>query len=178
MVRMEEENIIGKIACGDTKAFTEVVRKYSGMVYCICSRILCNPMEAEDAVQETFIRAWTSFPKYDRKYSIATWLRTIACRLCYDTLRKNKHIYINPNPVPHTDPGSEDRLIWRESLNELQQVTRTLSPKQKTVFVLHEIEGLDYEEIRQITGFTSIQIKSNLYLARKAVRGILENILE
>lgn len=178
MVCMEEEHIIGNTTRSDTKAFEELVRKYSGMVYCICSRILCDTVEAEDAVQETFMRAWASFPKYDRRHSVATWLRTIACRLCYDMLRKRRYPYVTPAPVPDTDPGSEERLIWMESLKELHQVTKNLSPKQKTVFVLHEIEGMDYGEIKRITGFTSIQIKSNLYLARRAIRSMLENIME
>lgn len=178
MVCMEEENIIEKIACGDTKAFAELVRKYSGMVYRICSRILCDTWEAEDAVQDTFIRVWEFSSEYDSRYSIATWLRTIACRLCYDMLRKRKRMTGKPDPVPGTDSGDEDRLIWKESIKELRKVTETLSPKQKTVFVLHEIEGLDYGEITRITGFTAIQIKSNLYLARKTVRSRLEYVME
>lgn len=176
---MNDENIIEKVNSGDAEAFAELVKNYSGMLYRICSRILCDPHEAEDAVQETFIRAWTHFYRYDRKYSLSTWFSTIACRLCYDILRKRKN---RPAETLMSDPetcsDSEDRLIWKESLKELLNVTESLSLKQRTIFVLHEIEGLDHEEISRITGFTGIQIRSNLYLARKKVRNSLEHILK
>ena len=73
---------------GDAGAFALIVERYRQSVFRICVRILGDSDEAEDAVQETFVRAWQSLQGYDPRYSIATWLRTIACRLCYDVLRR------------------------------------------------------------------------------------------
>ena len=68
----------------------------------------------------------------------------------------------------------ESGIIARELEARLLRVTRTLSPMQRTIFVLHEIERLPFEEIRRATGWSPVQLKSNLYLARQKVRRALE----
>ena len=138
--------------------------------------------EAEDAVQETFIRAWKALPGFDRRYSPATWLGTIAARLCCDILRKRSaHRKFEADAARANaqeraaDP--ESGSIARELEARLLRVTRTLSPMQRTVFILHEIEQLPFEEVRRATGWSAVQLKSNLYLARQKVRKALEKEL-
>lgn len=173
-----EQKTITAAAKGDTKAFEMIVREYSRLIFRISGRILGNACEAEDIVQQTFIRAWISLSGYDSRYSFSTWIGSIACRLCYDTLRKrNRHsaygneILRSASGITAEDPEKE--MIAKELGTRFRMVTRTLSPMQKTVFVLHEIEQLPGEEIRKITGWSPIQIKSNLYAARKKVRKAL-----
>ena len=152
------------------------------MVWRVALRMLGDPDEAEDAVQETFIRAWKALPGFDRRYSPATWLGTIAARLCCDILRKRSAhrrfeadaAWSNAQELA-ADP--ESGSIARELEARLLRVTRTLSPMQRTVFVLHEIERLPFEEIRRATGWSAVQLKSNLYLARQKVRRTLEKEL-
>ena len=139
---------------GDAGAFALIVERYRQSVFRICVRILGDSGEAEDAVQETFVRAWQSLQGYDPRYSIATWLRTIACRLCYDVLRRRTRL---------------------ESL--FRKAASGLSPMQRTVFVLAEIEQLPFYEVHRITGWSAVQIKSNLCIARKKVRKAIEQEL-
>ena len=127
-------------------------------------------------------RAWKTLPGYDRRYSPATWLGTIAARLCCDILRKRSaHRKFEADAAwanaqeQAADP--EIGSIARELEDRIRQVTRTLSPMQRTVFVLHEIEQLPFEEIRRATGWSAVQLKSNLYLARQKVRRALEKEL-
>ena len=131
---MSIQETIQAAAAGDRRAFAAIVEQYRQMVWRVALRMLGNPDEAEDAVQETFIRAWKALPGFDRRYSPATWLGTIAVR----------------------------------------RVIQTLSPMQRTAFVLHEIEQLPFEEVRRATGWSAVQLKSNLYLARQKVRKALE----
>ena len=85
---MSIQETIQAAAAGDRRAFAAIVEQYRQMVWRVALRMLGNPDEAEDAVQETFIRAWKALPGFDRRYSPATWLGTIAARLCCDILRK------------------------------------------------------------------------------------------
>ena len=135
-------------------SFAAIVEQYRQMVWRVALRMLGDPDEAEDAVQETFLRAWKTLPGYERRYSPATWANA---------------------QERAADP--ESGSIARELEDLLRQVTRTLSPMQRTVFVLHEIERLPFEEIRRATGWSAVQLKSNLYLARQKVRRALEKEL-
>ena len=155
---------------GDARAFALIVSQYRQSVFRICVRILGDSDEAEDAVQETFVRTWQAISGYDIRFSIATWLGAIACRLCYDVLRRRKR-----------QRRYEQEALWHHSGDCVRDpesdVTSALAPMQKTVFVLAEIEGLPFEEVRRITGWSTVQIKSNLYIARKKVRKALEKEL-
>ena len=167
---------------GDAGAFALIVERYRQSVFRICVRILGDGDEAEDAVQETFVRAWQSLRGYDPRYSIATWLRTIACRLCYDMLRRRtrQRQYEQNACRQGSGDGSEDPESLRMS-RELEGLFRKaasgLSPMQRTVFVLAEIEQLPSDEVHRITGWSAVQIKSNLYIARKKVRKAIEKEL-
>lgn len=167
---------------GDAGAFALIVEQYRQSVFRICVRILGGSDEAEDAVQETFVRAWQSLQGYDPRYSIATWLRTIACRLCYDVLRRRtrRRQYEQDACRQGSGDGSGDPESLRMS-RELESMFRKaalgLSPMQRTVFVLAEIEQLPSDEVHRITGWSAVQIKSNLYIARKKVRKAIEKEL-
>ena len=163
---MSIQKTIQAAAAGDHRAFAAIVEQYRQMVWRVALRMLGDPDEAEDAVQETFI----------------TWLGTIAARLCCDILRKRSaHRRFEADAVwsntqeRATDP--ESGSIAKELEDRLMRVTRTLSPMQRTVFVLHEIEQLPFEEISRATGWSAVQLKSNLYLARQKVRRTLEKEL-
>ena len=179
---MSIQETIQAAAAGDHRAFAAIVEQYRQMVWRVALRMLGDPDEAEDAVQETFIRAWKALPGFDRRYSPATWLGTIAARLCCDILRKRSaHRRFEADAAwsntqeRATDP--ESGSIAKELEARLMRVTRTLSPMQRTVFVLHEIEQLPFEEISRATGWSAVQLKSNLYLARQKVRRTLEKEL-
>lgn len=167
---------------GDAGAFALIVERYRQSVFRICVRILGDSGEAEDAVQETFVRAWQSLQGYDPRYSIATWLRTIACRLCYDVLRRRtrRRQYELDACRQGSGDGSGDPESLRMS-RELESLFRKaasgLSPMQRTVFVLAEIEQLPFYEVHRITGWSAVQIKSNLCIARKKVRKAIEQEL-
>ena len=134
---------------GDVRAFAQIVRQYRQSVFRICVRILGDGDDAEDAVQETFRR------KRRRRYE-------------QEALRQRGGDCARD---PESDAAGRDL----ETL--FRKVTSALAPMQKTVFVLAEIEGLPFEEVRRITGWSAVQIKSNLYIARQKVRMALEKEL-
>ncbi len=179
---MSIQETIQAAAAGDHRAFAAIVEQYRQMVWRVALRMLGDPDEAEDAVQETFIRAWKALPGFDRRYSPATWLGTIAARLCCDILRKRSAHRKFETDVVWTNAREraedpESGSLARELEARLRRVIQTLSPMQRTAFVLHEIEQLPFEEVRRATGWSAVQLKSNLYLARQKVRKALEKEL-
>ena len=87
MMEIDSE-IIERCRRGETGAFRAVVESFQPMIYSLSVKMLADEEEAKDIVQDTFIKAWQSFSSYDGRYSLSTWLYTIASRLCIDRIRK------------------------------------------------------------------------------------------
>lgn len=130
-----------------------------------------------------FLRVWLSLDKYRPEFRFSTWLYRVACNICYDRLRALQHspagalsdITFAELPVC-SDDNIEATLVNRELKAHILYFMQQLTPKQKLVFTLRDIEELEIKEIEKITGFTSVQIKANLYLARKSIRKKLNEI--
>lgn len=191
--RYGESELMRKIASGDEAAFGKIMSDYRDMVLRLASNILdgsarskesrggCRDVanDAEDIAQETFMRVWQRAGSYCPDYSAATWIRTIACRLCLDKLRKDRFLkFFSRGKFPEPEPQAttEKAVENEETKKAVGLATERLPPKQRIVFVLKEVEGLDTEEVRQITGQTPDQIKSNLHLAKSALRVALAAI--
>lgn len=184
---MTQQGITGLIEdCknNDHKAFQKLVETHQGIVFRLAFRLLCNTEEAKDIVQETFIRVWKNLNNFDMKQKFATWLYKITSNLCYDKLKSTKY-RINNHSIDLADanilqPLSTDNIeadyINNELIIRIKALTTELTPKQKLVFTLRDLEGLEISEIISITGQTAKKIKSNLYLARKQIREKIEKL--
>jgi len=172
------ENLVERSKQHDMVAFRQLVETCQPFVFRVAFRLLCNDDEAKDIVQETFIRVWLHLHRYDHRNRFSTWLYKIACNLCYDRLRTMKRtatsIDLSELDVPDGH-DIEQSVINRDLKERITALTNDLSPKQRLVFTLKDIEGLELEEIREITGMTGAKIKSNLYLARQFIRKRIEN---
>ncbi|MDR0606575.1 MAG: sigma-70 family RNA polymerase sigma factor [Bacteroidales bacterium] len=162
---------------GNTKAFGELVVLFQPLVFQLSFRLLCDNDEAKDMVQEVFIKLWLQLEKYNPRYKFSTWVYKITCNMCYDRLRfiqrYPKSIEISSFIAEYVAVSShnvETSVINSELKELILYFTNGLSPKQKIVFTLNDIEGLETEEIKEITGLSAGQIKSNLHLARKYIK--------
>ncbi len=169
---MNEEEIqvlIDKSKKQDMTAFALLVTEYRQLVFRLAFRLLCNEEEARDMVQETFIKVWLNLDKYNREYRFSTWLYKITGNICYDRLRFLQH-----TPSGSMQGPSVDNLSLSSDENMEQSLInkdlKELTPKQKLVFTLREVEGLEVSEVEAITGMSAEKIKSNLYQARKQIR--------
>ena len=142
--------------------------------------MLADEEEAKDVVQETFIRVWQRISDYDPQKSFTTWLYTIASRLCLDLLKQKRRIL----PLPEDErvlqrfanTDSQQTLENSEWVSIVRMLAEGLSPKQKLVFTLCQLEGLPSTEVEQITGMDAKQVKSNLYAARQTIRTRLKHL--
>ena len=177
-----EQQIIAQCQEGDKAAFRWVVQTYQRMVFSLALKMMADEEDAKDVVQETFIKAWLSIGGYDTQRPFATWLYTIASRLCLDRLKSTKAAI---SPMPHDEQAlhrfasgddSQRVLENREWVSIVRTLAEGLSNRQRLVFTLCQLEGLTSAEAEQITGMDAQQVKSNLYVARQTIRKRLKEL--
>lgn len=174
-MKQVEPEIITKCQNGDKDAFRTVVQTYQKMVFSLALKFICDEDEAKDIVQETFIKVWVNIKRHDCSCSFSTWIYEIASNLCLNRIKATKRLV----PLPEdesvlreyaTNSDSQRQLENSEWVAILRLLADKLCEKQRMLFTLSHLEGLDSEEISTITGLDAKQIKSNLYVARQTIR--------
>ena len=165
---------------GDRKAFSRLVEAYQRPVFNLTYRMLGNVEEAEDAAQESFVRAYTRLSQYDPDQKFSTWLFSIANHHCIDRLRKRRvtHVSIDDNPVLQNlegdDPRPERWALDKEERLEVQAMLEQLAPEYRTPLVLRYWEDMSYEEIAATMDVSVAAIKSRLFRARQQLAAIYQ----
>jgi RNA polymerase sigma-70 factor, ECF subfamily len=179
---MDKEHLLSIIEnCknGDKQSFKLLMLDLTDYVFALAFRILANEEDAKDVVQETFIKVWKNIEKYRSEIKITTWIYTITTNLCLDRIRikRRRSLVFSPDfektfNALVSDNGS-DNFDNKQLAEIIAHLAENLTPKQKIVFVLKDLEGLESEKIEQITGMDKGQIKSNLYCARQQIKNKL-----
>lgn len=175
-----DANLMREAALGRSVALRVIMDRYMSMVSRTAYRILCDRPESEDVTQEVFIKVWRNASSYDERYSVSTWLYRITCNLCFDRLRRRRFLefFAIHSPVYEASApvafSPEEDFITKETWAVFCRASQGLSPKQRAVFTLRELEGLPVGKVVEITGMTREQIKSNLCIAKKKIRQELE----
>lgn len=175
------QDIIRRCKAGDKAAFRTLVQCYQRWLFGLGLKLLCDEEEAKDVVQETLIRVWQHLHDYDERRSFTAWIGTICTRLCMDRLRQLSHHDDMTDDVALLnmliDDESPDRRLENQELAAvIETLVQGLSPKQRTTFVLSQIEGYDSAAVSEMTGMSAEQIKSNLYVARQTIRKRLKQL--
>jgi RNA polymerase sigma-70 factor (ECF subfamily) len=159
---------------GDTQAFTRLVDIYQKPVYHLCYRMLGNPNDAEDAAQETFLRAYKSIRRYDVKRSFATWILSIASHYCIDQLRKRRFTAISLDDDERSwmeppDPGPNPEMVYtmKEKEKQVHTLLDQLGPKDRAAVIMRYWYEFSYDEISKALSLSVSAVKSRLHRARK-----------
>src|SRR5215207_1771882 len=159
---------------GDQDAFAELVYTYQDSVYNLCYRMLSDRTEAEDAAQETFLRAYLNLQRYDPARSFKTWVLSIASNHCIDRLRRRRMVWLSiDEPLPPNitlasdEPEPEEASLFKERSEAMQKLLDTLSPDYRAAVVLRYWYDYSYTEIADILDTTESAIKSRLFRARQ-----------
>jgi RNA polymerase sigma-70 factor, ECF subfamily len=177
----QEATWVRQARSGDKQAFSKLVEAYQRPVYNLTYRMLGNAQEAEDAAQETFLRAYSRLDQYDGGYKFSTWILSIANHHCIDRLRKRRgtQVSIDDNPVlqnlEEETPRPEETLLDQEQALELQRLLDQLEPAYRTPLILRYWEEYSYEQIAEVMGLTVAAVKSRLFRARKQVADLYQN---
>ena len=173
----------------DDAAFSEVVARYKAKIYNYVYRMTGSSEDAEDLTQEVFIRMYTSIDSFRGQSSLNTWLFRIAGNLCIDRFRRTKNrtpAYSLDEPTGEADQTQEvpdhtyepHRLLENVELaDQIQQALSMLPEKLRATLLLHDVEGLPYEEIAQVVGCPLGTVKSRLFNARMQLRQHLAGYL-
>jgi RNA polymerase sigma factor (sigma-70 family) len=154
---------------GDQEAFALLVSRFKQNIFRYAYGMLGDRMEAEDAAQEAFIKAFYSLPKLDNAYAFSSWLIRIASNLCYDRLHKlNKEHALAAEwidtHVPQNDMQQSDLHMMVEA------AMKTLSPEHREVVILRDLQGYSYEEIAEMINVPLGTVKSRISAARLLLR--------
>ncbi|RAW00832.1 RNA polymerase sigma factor [Pseudochryseolinea flava] len=184
MIKPIPTEILKRAIEGDRRAFQKIVEGHLSFAYAVAYRMLGNRADAEDITQDAFFRLWKNIPKYKVEIKLSTWLYKIVTNLCLDFLkstryreRKFMHDVEAANSV-QSSLTPEDIMNGEELQNQLLQASEVLSPLQKAVFILRDLEALTVEETCEILSIDADGVKSNLFHARKKISATLKLIYE
>jgi RNA polymerase sigma-70 factor (ECF subfamily) len=165
---------------GSDEAFTELVEAYQSHVYNLCYRMLGEPEAAEDAAQETFLRAYQHLQRYDRSRPFATWLLSIAAHYCIDRLRRRRFKFSSldddqewgATELPDVNaPSPEDMTMRRERSRQMQAAIEKLGPTDRAAIVLRYWHDCSEAEIAETLDLSVSAVKSRLHRARRELAG-------
>ena len=167
----EDRRLAAACAAGESSAFETIYRNFGQRMKSIAFHHLGNIADAEDAVQETFIKAHRAAGSYSGEAAFSTWLYRILVNTCYDHLRKRKR---RPEDLVLDDEGVT--FEWEaESVDDAKRMTLSkllaeLPEQRRTVFMLFEIEGLSHAEIGSILGISEGNSKWILFSTKKQLK--------
>ena len=176
--RKEELALVERCRQGDLGAFEELYRTHAGRLFSLLCRMLGNPADAEDLLQEVFLAAHRKLDTFRGDSAVGTWLYRLATNQCLDHLRSRA-----ARTSQVTDPleddswladagsrGLADRTVSRM---DIDRAVAQLPEGCRAAFILHDIEGLEHREIGQVLGIAEGTSKSQVFKARMKLRGIL-----
>lgn len=172
--RSNEESLwIERATQGDDDAFTQIVESYQIPVYNLCYRMLGNKEEAEDAAQETFLRAYRNLNRYDPKRKFVTWLLSIASHYCIDRLRRRRLKLVSLDDLlPRRErgastPGAEVNVLQNEHAEEIRSMLDGIGEKDRAAVILRYWYDFSYEEIAESLSLSLSAVKSRLHRTRR-----------
>lgn len=181
---MIDIKLIEECRGGNFNNFRKLVGLTSPFAFSVAFRMLGDEDQAKDVVQDTMVTIWQKINKIKSAEGYKTWIYRIVVNKCYDQLRKKKrHQEFVADEQTWTfisnsiSEGPSTDLENKETAQIINLLTNKLSPKQKAVFILSDLEEMSGDEISEITGMSKSGIKANLHYARKNISEMVEKYL-
>ena len=184
---LDDAELVARIRARDADAFRTVMQRYNQRLYRVARGILRNDGEAEDAVQEAYVRAFSHLADFRGESSLATWLTRIVMNEALGRLRSQRRTVerggsaLNASeaeiiqfPLAGKADDPERTLAQREILNLVQKITDELPDVYRIVFMTRVIEGMSVEDTAELLGIPPETVKTRLHRARRLVREQLD----
>lgn len=172
--------MLAQASKGNREAFRTLVERHSRAVFCVAFRVTGNEQDAEDVVQETFLKAYTELPRFEARASFGTWLHRIAANAAVDLLRRRRRhdgaSLDGEGERPLADrlasraPGPEREAAGRELRARLEAAMATLSPLERAAFTLRHLEQQPIEEIAAVLGQSAAAARHSIFRAVAKMR--------
>ena len=173
---------------GDSEAFRALVERHGRAVFRVAHRMTGNAQDAEDVVQETFLKAYRQLGRFESRANFGTWLHRIAVNCSIDLIRsrRNQETAHDAEALEHYDGLAEDRpdpsperLMMSTQLGErVQEAMARLTPMERAAFVLRHFEGHSIDEIGRSLGLKANATKHSIFRAVRKMRAALEPFVE
>jgi RNA polymerase sigma-70 factor, ECF subfamily len=179
---LSDEETVARVLAGDTALFEIIMRRYNQLLYRVARSILHNEGEAEDVMQDAYVRAYQHLGQFAGRSEFRTWLTRIAVHEALARLRREKRYQAPPADTATADSmdglASSQRSPERhaadsELRNLLQQSIVTLPESYRCVYVLRDVEQLSVEEVSGILDLSESTVKVRLHRARRALRKMI-----
>jgi RNA polymerase sigma-70 factor (ECF subfamily) len=177
---------VARVRAGDTDAFRLLVERHSRRLFHLAFRMTGNEQDAEDVVQESFLRAYRRLSQFDERSSFGTWLYRIAANCSIDLVRSKGQKYqqtLNTDDneledpmatLRSSDPSPERSALSAEVRDRVAEAMKELSPVERTAFVLRHFEGMRLEEVGRTLGCQTNAAKHSVFRAVQKLRRALE----
>jgi RNA polymerase sigma-70 factor (ECF subfamily) len=182
--------VVAQVLAGEKEAFRLLVDRHTRSIYSVAYRMTGNQQDAEEIVQETFLRAYRSLQRFELRSSFSTWLYRIAVNRSLDFLKAKKMTdtyQITENPgsdedereiqVAATNPGPDRLLLSTEARQKISQAIGLLSPAERVAFTMRHMEGKSIEEISKTLKVKASAAKNTIFRAVQKIRQQLEPIV-
>jgi len=185
-----DRELVRRCQTGDSDAFNDLVTRYRNRVFTMIYGMVRNEQEAWDLAQESFLRVWRSIHRFNGQSSFYTWLYRVVTNVTIDALRrKGVHGEVefddqiapgNVDPASRTTPSAaplpHSKLDQKEIRQRIDEAIDKLSPGQRAVIVMRELEDLSYHEIAEILDCSIGTVMSRLFYARKKLQTLLRDV--
>lgn len=185
-VASPDGELVRRAAGGSETAFDVLVRRHTSRMYRVALRIVGNPLDAEDALQDAWVSAWRALPHYRGESAVSTWLYRIVTNAALALLRHRKptlpldahsvsdqssRSQFDAAPLDVVDERADPErdVIDSEQVDVVLDAIASLELSQRVPLVLHELEGLTYEEVAEVLGVSVPALRSRLHRARVAL---------
>ena len=189
-MEISDAAVVAYVLAGDKEAFRLLVDRHTRSIYGVAYRMTGTQQDAEEIVQETFLRAYKSLYRFELRSSFSTWLYRIAVNRSLDFLKAKKmtdtyHISSNPGPeedereiqVAAADPSPERLLLSAEAREKITQAIDLLSPAERVAFTMRHMEGKSIEEISKVLNVRASAAKNSIFRAVHKIREQLEPLM-
>ncbi|MEZ4444330.1 MAG: sigma-70 family RNA polymerase sigma factor [Polyangiaceae bacterium] len=176
----EPDELVQRAQAGDEAAFAELFRKHRSVVAAIAYRMLGPSADIEDVVQEVFLQVHRSLPDFRNQAKFTTWLHRVAVNVVLMTRRraKSRPTYTHEDAARHEaydGPAPDQHLARSRRLEAFHGLLEKLSDKKRTVFVLHELEGMAPAEIAKVVDCPVLTVRTRLFYARRELAQMMRS---
>ena len=175
--QLSDEDIVKRVLDGDTAVFELIVRRYNQRLFRATRAILRDDSEAEDVMQEAYVRAFVNLDQFAGEAKFSTWLTKIAIYEALGRLRRAKRQEELPESMNSSSDNPERVAYGRELQSAIESAVDALPPLYRTVFVLREVEEMSVAEAADCLGITEESVKTRSHRARALLRSRLERAI-
>ena len=177
--RNTDVELVRRAAGGDVAAYEQLYRENAGRVLALCLRMTRDRGEAEELVQDVFVRVWEKLGSFRGGSAFSTWLHRVAVNTVIESLRTKARWRDRHDASADPDLAIDDVFASQAGADiDLERAIAQLPVQARMVFVLHDVEGHKHREIAALTGLAVGTCKAHLHRARRLLRELLGNPLE